>query len=219
MRWFDGTLCLTHRKSTVAVVFIGSKVREVVSEDALGQWQPLKLVEKTELSPGAGEACDGFYNGIIALAAVGRGLGTAGEGAATFVASGWMVPDCLYSPLILLQAPSFPLLALHLAFGVQGETNNSLCIDTSRWSSTGPFVECVHVSFPQNRERKWSCALSMSQLRNQVPSKLKGLVRALRSGGFALTEPRKALSLPICACWGMGGRNEGHSSGGATPCG
>lgn len=49
MRWFDATSCLTHRKSTVAVVSIGSEVREVVSKEALGQWQLIKLVEKIEL--------------------------------------------------------------------------------------------------------------------------------------------------------------------------
>lgn len=48
-----------------------------------------------------------------------------GEGwgkAAMFVASGWMVPDCLYASLILPQSSSFPMPAPHQAFGVQGET-------------------------------------------------------------------------------------------------
>lgn len=87
-------------------------------------------------------------------------------------------------------------------FESRGRPSNSQCIDASRWSSTWQLAERFHVSFPQNREGKCFCALSMSQLRNQVPGKLKGLLRAPRSGGFAITEPRKASSLPICACWG-----------------
>lgn len=40
MRQAYETSCLAHRTLMVAVVFLGVKVREVVSKEALGQWQP-----------------------------------------------------------------------------------------------------------------------------------------------------------------------------------
>lgn len=52
---------MARRKSIVAVVFIGFKVREAVGKEASGQWQLIATdltgwVKKTEVSLRAGEA-------------------------------------------------------------------------------------------------------------------------------------------------------------------